>query len=175
MIPDYAVLTVPSVSHPLYLSARPGFGLGSGTESIPEFTEHFRRAGVVTVAVLITAPEISAVFDGLLLRRYRESGFRVLHCPIEDFSVPADMVSFAECVDELWRALHHGPALMHCAAGLGRTGLTAACLLVRGGKGWREALEQVREVRPGAAQTPQQEEYVARFARYLRRRDAGGG
>ena len=167
MIIDYAELEIPGVPHILYLSPRPGFGLGAGPESIEEFTDFYRLREVRTVVVLMTAPEIAAVFDGELLPRYRESGFRVLHCPIDDFSVPADVSSFAECVEELWRALHHGAALMHCAAGIGRTGLTAACLLVRSGLEWSTALMRVREVRPGAAQTRHQEEFIAHYSRYL--------
>jgi protein-tyrosine phosphatase len=169
MVVDYALLQVPGTSHPLYLSSRPGFGRGAGMESIDEFTAFFREAGVATIMVLITAPEISADYGGALLRRYRKTGFRILHCPIEDFSVPDDIDSFGECIDELWKALHHAPALMHCAAGLGRTGLTAACLLIRGGLDWKEALSRVRDVRPGAAQTVEQEDFIARYARFLRR------
>jgi protein-tyrosine phosphatase len=169
MMYDYARLQVPGAPHPLFISARPGFGIGGGAAEIREFTEHFTEQEVRTVMVLMTAPELSAVYGEGLLRAYRRTGFQVLHCPIEDFSVPADMQAFSECIEELWKALHHGAALMHCAAGLGRSGLTAASLLVRSGLDWETALERVREVRPGAAQTRQQEEFVARYSRHLSR------
>jgi protein tyrosine phosphatase domain-containing protein 1 len=58
---------------------------------------------------------------------------------------------------------------IHCHAGLGRTGLAAACLLVFSGDapGAAEAVATVRAARPGALQTPAQVLFVSVFEQYL--------
>lgn len=58
--------------------------------------------------------------------------------------------------------------LVHCHAGLGRTGLAIACyFLYTGQYGGRRAVEAVRRDRPGALQTRQQEMFVVIFEQYL--------
>jgi protein-tyrosine phosphatase len=54
--------------------------------------------------------------------------------------------------------------IVHCLAGLGRTGTVAACCLVACGRPPGRAIELVRGARPGAVQTEAQAEFVARFA-----------
>ena len=50
--------------------------------------------------------------------------------------------------------------VMHCWAGLGRTGTVAARLLVECGMEPAAAILRVRDARPGAIQTRKQEKYV---------------
>lgn len=58
--------------------------------------------------------------------------------------------------------------MVHCHAGLGRTGLAIACyfLYVQLYTG-RRAIEAVRKDRPGALQTRSQEMFVSIFEQYL--------
>lgn len=53
-----------------------------------------------------------------------------------------------------------GRVVVHCRAGLGRSGAVAARLLVELGVPASEAISQVRRVRPGSIQTPDQERHV---------------
>jgi ADP-ribosyl-[dinitrogen reductase] hydrolase len=52
--------------------------------------------------------------------------------------------------------------LLHCRGGLGRTGTIAAQLLVELGAPAEDAIVRVREARPGAIETGEQEAYVRR-------------
>jgi len=57
---------------------------------------------------------------------------------------------------------------MHCAAGKGRTGMTAACVLVALGMRPEEALVQVAASRPGAGpEVGVQRDLVSAFAEGL--------
>ena len=49
---------------------------------------------------------------------------------------------------------------VHCRGGLGRAGMISARLLVESGVEPNAAIERVRAARPGAIETPQQEEWV---------------
>lgn len=53
-----------------------------------------------------------------------------------------------------------GRIVIHCKGGLGRTGLLAARILVEFGMPPVEAIKQVRQARPGAIETIEQESYV---------------
>jgi protein-tyrosine phosphatase len=56
---------------------------------------------------------------------------------------------------------------IHCAAGLGRTGMLVAKLLVDLGMPAGTAIQTVREQRPGAIETAQQEAFVRHSPRLL--------
>jgi protein tyrosine phosphatase domain-containing protein 1 len=58
---------------------------------------------------------------------------------------------------------------VHCHAGLGRTGLAAACFLLASGRAasGAAAVELVRVGRPGALQTAAQVLFVSIFEQYL--------
>ena len=51
--------------------------------------------------------------------------------------------------------------LVHCAAGLGRTGMLAAMLLTELGVSPTDAIRRVRAARPGAIETEAQAAFVA--------------
>ena len=78
---------------------------------------------------------------------------------------PADRHAFTELIDDLHAELASGRNVtVHCKGGLGRSGLVAACLLVRTGLGPDDAIDVVRTHRPGSIQTSSQEVYVRDFA-----------
>lgn len=60
--------------------------------------------------------------------------------------------------------------VIHCKGGLGRAGTVAAMLLLDSGQATsaKEAMQLVRSVRPGAIETPAQEEFLLRWAERLR-------
>jgi hypothetical protein len=103
-----------------------------------------------------------------LLARLAVARFRWLHLPIADMGVP-DAAGIAR-----WRALEPeltgalgggGRVLLHCAAGLGRSGMMAARLLLACAGSDpaltpAAAVARVRAARPGAVETEAQESFV---------------
>lgn len=92
---------------------------------------------------------------------YEEEGFEVLHLPIADFGVPnrEELDKLLEQI--LDRLLNRKSVAIHCLAGLGRTGLVAACLAQRVfGYNGSEALQWVRQHIPGAVQSEAQLRFI---------------
>lgn len=72
--------------------------------------------------------------------------FRWTHLPMQDFGLAAAVDDFRTTVDAVAATVQSGGiVLLHCAAGIGRTGTTAACLLKRLGAPTAVALQRVRE------------------------------
>ncbi|HMB00307.1 MAG TPA: dual specificity protein phosphatase family protein [Spirochaetota bacterium] len=89
----------------------------------------------------------------------------VINYPIEDFSVPSDRSSFKKLITKAVVLLKSGKNIsVHCYAGIGRTGIVAACIYgtmenVNG----EQALAAVRRVNPDYAQTAHQEQFIFSF------------
>jgi ADP-ribosyl-[dinitrogen reductase] hydrolase len=93
----------------------------------------------------------------------RDRGFIWYHLPITNMSPPG------AAFEEAWRTngadilghLERGERIVvHCAGGLGRSGMIAAKLLTACGTPADEAMKIVREARPGAIETRDQEAYI---------------
>ncbi len=130
-------------------SARPGLG-----GSIGDDLEFMRGQGIDAVVSLTeTAPDFGA--SGMILR----------HLPVPDFQppTPAQMDEFVEFVRRHTEA--GGRVLVHCHAGIGRTGTMLAAWLVAKGMTPEEAVDAVREARPGSIETPAQVRSLAVWAK----------
>ena len=86
-----------------------------------------------------------------------------LQAPITDMATPgaASLAAWHAQGPALLQALNSGQrVLVHCAAGLGRTGMLVAKLLVLHGVSADEAIDQVRRARPGPIETEAQADWV---------------
>lgn len=90
-------------------------------------------------------------------------GIDVLHLPVQDFTPPTQdqLFAFVHATRESLAA--NRPVVVHCGAGLGRTGTVLAAYFVTEGMTATEAIAEVRRQRPGSIETPEQEQAVHTF------------
>jgi ADP-ribosyl-[dinitrogen reductase] hydrolase len=123
----------------------------------------FGAAGVVT---LIDERELMLLRVDTLPLELSRAGIWWKHLPIADMGIP-DRAFERRWEDEgpgIHGALARGEnVIVHCWAGLGRTGTIAARLLVESGMEPAAAILRVRDARPGAIQTRKQEKYVLKL------------
>jgi protein-tyrosine phosphatase len=126
----------------LWLSSMPG-----RFESWREFVAEAQRRDLNLVLCLTPREEISALspaYDRAIAGG--KLPFRWLNLPMQNFGLPADGEGFRRGIEESGASLRRGEVvLLHCAAGLGRTGTAAACLLKHLGLPTAQALARVRE------------------------------
>ena len=93
---------------------------------------------------------------------------KYLHVPTEDLSAP-DMEKIDRAVDFIHlRIQDNEPVMVHCAAGIGRTGTILACYLVKYHKlSANDAILKVRKERPGSIQSESQEIAVSLYYKFL--------
>lgn len=93
-----------------------------------------------------------------------ESGLEYLHVPVADFGVPTKEQAL-EAVRFIEGNVGKGAVMVHCRAGLGRTGTILGVYLVEAGMDPDEAIDTVRSGRPGSLEVEAQEEFVRSWKR----------
>ncbi|MGI0072740.1 MAG: dual specificity protein phosphatase 23 [Nitrosotalea sp.] len=93
---------------------------------------------------------------------------KYLHVPTEDLSAP-DMDMIDQAVDFINKQIQNNePVMVHCAAGIGRTGTILACYLVKHHKlSATNAIEKVRKERPGSIQSESQEIAIGLYSKFV--------
>ena len=91
-----------------------------------------------------------------------------LHVPTEDLSAP-DMDKIDQTVDFIQERIKNDePIMVHCAAGIGRTGTMLACYLIKyHNMSAKNAIEKVRKERPGSIQSESQEIAVGLYHKFV--------
>lgn len=95
-----------------------------------------------------------------------------LHIPTEDLTAP-DLEKIDSAVDYIdERIKNKEPVMVHCAAGIGRTGTILASYLIKYQKMTaKDAIEKLRNERPGSVQSDVQEMAVSMYEKYLKHKD----
>jgi atypical dual specificity phosphatase len=91
-----------------------------------------------------------------------------LHVPTEDLSAP-DMEKIDLAVDFIQERIKNGePTMVHCAAGIGRTGTILACYLIKyQNLPVKTAIDKVRQERPGSIQSESQEIAIGLYHKFI--------
>ena len=98
--------------------------------------------------------------------RAKEMGLEWLHLPIQDVSIPDKefMKNWPKHSLYIRKLLAQNEnVVIHCRGGIGRTGLVAVMLLIDMGIDPDKSLKMVRSVRPGAVETPIQEDFCLNY------------
>ena len=151
-----------NVTGKIYLHSMPG-----RRENIEQFIKGCDAQNIAAIICLTDKPEIES--KSPLYSPFVEAGnlegILILYSPVEDFGVPTDDDSIARYKASIEQAVNYlktGNILIHCGAGIGRTGTFAVVLLQRLGYTFEESYQLCLSAgsRP---ETPEQNEFCKTF------------
>ena len=96
-----------------------------------------------------------------------ELGFDYLHSHISGAPTIQQLDEIVKLIEA--KNAQSKPVLVHCAEGRGRTGTVLAAYLVYHGLKADDAIQVVRQKRPGSIESPEQENAIHEFERFLKR------
>lgn len=138
--------------------------LPGSISSLKSDVEAICNFGADHVLSLTPAEEMHAKGAASLPMLLAQRGIVWHHFPIVDYSTPLPEQ------EQAWNSLSaqmHGAlddgrtVVIHCYAGIGRTGMVTMRLMVERGVPPKDALSRIRAVRPGAVERPAQYDWAA--------------
>ena len=125
-------------------------------ESVTEL-EAAKREGVEAIVSLTSTPLSPEII--------RRLDFVYMHSPLSPMPSTQQLAQIARFIKSQKSRSH--PVLVHCGEGKGRTGTVLTAYLVYNGMSADEAIQHVREKRPGSIQTAEQEVAVREFEKVV--------
>jgi hypothetical protein len=150
----------------LAIMARPRAG-----DWLEDEIAHWRAAGIDIVVSLLEPAEIAELGLGRESGLCQEHGIELISFPIRDRGVPPSAKEAAALARELTARIAAGKAVaVHCRAGIGRSSVIAACVMVSVGAEPRAAFDVIAASRgTKVPDTDEQRDWVAAFAAGLAR------
>lgn len=137
-------------------------------QDLQRLRQHYHTDVLVS---LVQEIELETLNTPNLLSQIASHHMRSIWFPVPDFGTPASMSGLMQLVEQILELAQAGQTVViHCRAGLGRTGLVTSACLVALGFSATHAFMRVREARPGCVETVAQEAYVQQFEREWRNR-----
>ncbi len=137
-----------------------------GWDWLPDDIAAARRDGVDVIVSALTEAENQELGLSEEEKCCRESTIEFLSFPIEDRSLPDSEGSLDAFINLLDERLKQGKSIaIHCRAGIGRSSMLCACLLVRQGLSTESAFQKIQEARGCVVpDTTEQRNWVESFA-----------
>jgi protein-tyrosine phosphatase len=153
-------IEVPNVGR-LAILARP-----RGGDWLEDEIRSWQMQGVNVVVSLLSASEIDEFGLANESAKSAAAGIEYVSLPIPDRGVPPSAEHFEEVVSRLSDAVTNGKSVgIHCRAGVGRSAMLAASLLIVVGISSKDAFERIRAARGvPVPDTSDQRAWVERFA-----------
>ena len=131
---------------------------GSGMPTSSAELEWVIKTGVKSVVTMTEEPLPESWIKNI----------KYLHVPTEDLSTPG-MEKIDNTIDYIHeRIKNNEPTMVHCAAGIGRTGTILACYLIKyHSLSTKDAIDKVRKERPGSIQSESQEIAIGLYHKFL--------
>jgi len=125
-----------------------------------------RHSGVDVIVSALTETESQELGLAEEANCCDESAIEFLSFPLEDRSLPDSEGRMDAFIDSLDERVKQGKVIaIHCRAGIGRSSMLCACLLVRQGFSPEPAFQKIQEVRGCAVpDTTEQRKWVESFA-----------
>jgi protein-tyrosine phosphatase len=145
----------------LALAARP-----RGGDWLQDELADWQRTGVHSILSLLTPEEERDLDLRDEANEARRLGLEFASVPIPDRQVPRSDAELGRALNNISETLSDGKnILIHCRQGVGRTGLVAACLLVKSGMSPSAAVDAVSAARGVAVpETEEQRNWIERYA-----------
>lgn len=145
----------------LAIAARP-----RGLDWLSHDIKCLKKEGVDMLVSALTLPEVEEL--GLVAEENccHSCGIEFVSFPIEDRSVPPSLSEFEKLLNFLNESLAKGRGVaVHCRAGIGRSSLIAASLLVKHGLSPETAFLAIEKARAfPVPDTPDQRQWVERYS-----------
>ena len=121
----------------------------------------YKENNISVVVVLAGEGEALEITGKLLLEEYNKLDFEIISLPIHDYGIP-EIQELQKAICQVMQYSQNGKSVVvHCHAGVGRTGLFMAGLAKIGmGLSPEESIRWVRRFIPGALEVEEQEQLL---------------